>query len=69
MTSASDAQKMISFTDAYRIGLDESMALDESVIMLGEDIGDEEGGGVFKVTKGLSTKYGRHRVRTTPISE
>jgi pyruvate dehydrogenase E1 component beta subunit len=69
MTSASDAQKMITFTDAYRIALDESMGLDPSVIMLGEDIGDEEGGGVFKVTKGLSTKYGAHRVRTTPISE
>jgi pyruvate dehydrogenase E1 component beta subunit len=37
--------------------------------LLGEDIGDKEGGGVFKVTKGLSTKYGAHRVRTTPISE
>ncbi|MGA8439891.1 MAG: hypothetical protein WB714_16825, partial [Candidatus Sulfotelmatobacter sp.] len=40
-----------------------------SVVLLGEDIGDKEGGGVFKVTKGLSTKYGAHRVRTTPISE
>jgi pyruvate dehydrogenase E1 component beta subunit len=39
------------------------------VLLLGEDIGDKEGGGVFKVTKGLSTKYGAHRVRTTPISE
>ncbi len=38
-------------------------------LLLGEDIGDKEGGGVFKVTKGLSTKYGAHRVRTTPISE
>jgi pyruvate dehydrogenase E1 component beta subunit len=69
MTSASDAQKTITFTDAYRIALDESMAADPSVIMLGEDIADEEGGGVFKVTKGLSTKYGKARVRTTPISE
>ena len=45
------------------------MAADPSVFLLGEDIGDEEGGGVFKVTKGLSTRYGRERVRTTPISE
>jgi len=59
----------LTFTEAYHRALDESMAADPSVIMLGEDIGDEEGGGVFKVTKGLSTKYGRHRVRTTPISE
>jgi acetoin:2,6-dichlorophenolindophenol oxidoreductase subunit beta len=69
MNSATGTQKGLSFTDAYRIALDESMAADPNVILLGEDIGDEEGGGVFKVTKGLSTKYGTHRVRTTPISE
>lgn len=69
MSSATAAAETITFTDAYRIALDESMASDAAVILLGEDIGDEEGGGVFKVTKGLSTKYGRERVRTTPISE
>jgi pyruvate dehydrogenase E1 component beta subunit len=69
MKAASNKQKMIGFNDAYHIALDESMAADPSVILLGEDIGDDEGGGVFKVTKGLSTKYGRQRVRTTPISE
>jgi pyruvate dehydrogenase E1 component beta subunit len=60
---------MIAFTDAYRIALDEALGSDPSVLLLGEDIADEEGGGVFKVTKGLSTKYGKHRVRTTPIAE
>jgi pyruvate dehydrogenase E1 component beta subunit len=69
MTSAATKPKLITFNDAYRIALDESMAADPSVILLGEDIGDAEGGGVFKVTKGLSTKYGAQRVRTTPISE
>lgn len=59
----------ITFTQAYNRALDEAMAADPSVIMLGEDIGDKEGGGVFKVTGGLSTKYGNDRVRTTPISE
>ena len=59
----------ITFTQAYNRALDEAMAADSSVIMLGEDIGDKEGGGVFKVTGGLSTKYGDARVRTTPISE
>jgi len=58
----------INFTQAYNRALDEAMAADESVILLGEDIGDKEGGGTFKVTAGLSTKYG-DRVRTTPISE
>jgi pyruvate dehydrogenase E1 component beta subunit len=59
----------MSFTDAYRMALDEALESDPGVLLLGEDIGDKEGGGVFKVTKGLSTKYGAHRVRTTPISE
>jgi pyruvate dehydrogenase E1 component beta subunit len=69
MSAAPNAQNMITFTEAYHRALDESMAADPTVILLGEDIGDEEGGGVFKVTKGLSTKYGKERVRTTPISE
>jgi len=38
------------------------------VFLLGEDISDP-GGGVYNVTKGLSVKYGEHRVRDTPISE
>jgi len=62
-------QQKINFTQAYNRALDEAMAADPTVIMLGEDIGDKEGGGVFKVTGGLSTKYGDHRIRTTPISE
>ena len=71
MSSATTAAapKMIAFTDAYRLALDEALGSDPSVLLLGEDIADEEGGGVFKVTKGLSTKYGTHRVRTTPIAE
>ncbi len=58
----------MTFTQAYNRALDEAMAADSSVLLLGEDIGDKEGGGTFKVTAGLSTKYGE-RVRTTPISE
>jgi pyruvate dehydrogenase E1 component beta subunit len=48
--------------------LDAAMARDEKVILLGEDIADPAGG-VMKATAGLSTKYGTHRVRATPISE
>jgi acetoin:2,6-dichlorophenolindophenol oxidoreductase subunit beta len=69
MNVAVEAARTISFTEAYHIALDEAMAADPSVFLLGEDIGDKEGGGVFKVTKGLSTKYGDKRVRTTPIAE
>ncbi len=53
---------------AMQSALDCALAADEKVILLGEDIADPIGG-VFKVTKGLSSKYGTHRVRATPISE
>jgi pyruvate dehydrogenase E1 component beta subunit len=59
----------INFVQGLHMALDEAMAADDRVILLGEDIGDEQGGGVFKITKGLSAKYGRNRVRSTPISE
>jgi len=59
----------ITFAEASNLAMDEALAADDSVILLGEDIADREGGGVAKVTAGLSTKYGAHRVRSTPISE
>jgi pyruvate dehydrogenase E1 component beta subunit len=59
----------ISFVDATREALDQALAADPSVFLIGEDIADPQGGGVFKSTKGLSAKYGEHRVRSTPISE
>jgi pyruvate dehydrogenase E1 component beta subunit len=54
---------------AINAALDDAMAADENVFLLGEDIGDREEGGVCAVTKGLSTKYGDARVRSTPITE
>lgn len=48
--------------------LDDALGRDPSVLLLGEDIADPSGG-VFKVSAGLSTKYGTDRVRATPISE
>lgn len=59
----------ITFAQASNMALDEALAADDSVFLLGEDIADREGGGVAKVTSGLSTKHGAHRVRSTPISE
>ncbi len=59
----------ITFAQASNMAMDEALATDDSVFLLGEDIADREGGGVAKVTTGLSTKHGAHRVRSTPISE
>lgn len=55
-------------TQALNRAIDECMA-DEAVILLGEDVSAKQGGGVFKVSAGLTEKYGEHRVRATPISE
>lgn len=46
-----------------------AMEQDPKVILLGEDIADREGGGVIGKTRGLSTKFGDDRVRSTPITE
>jgi pyruvate/2-oxoglutarate/acetoin dehydrogenase E1 component len=54
---------------AVNRALDDAMGLDPNVILLGEDIADGQEGGIVGVTKGLSTKYGTARVRSTPISE
>jgi pyruvate dehydrogenase E1 component beta subunit len=69
MNAVSSAAEKITFGQGFQMALDEAMALDARVILLGEDIADEQGGGVYKTTLGLSTKYGVERVRTTPISE
>jgi len=54
---------------AINRAIDEAMAEDDGVILLGEDVAAKQGGGVFKISSGLSEKYGTHRVRATPISE
>ncbi len=53
--------------DAIRLAIEEEMERDESVFIMGEDIGSY--GGCFFVTEGLLEKFGAERVRDTPISE
>ncbi len=69
MSVAAAKVKMITMAQAINRAIDEAMAEDEGVILLGEDVGAKQGGGVFKVSSGLSEKYGEHRIRATPISE
>jgi acetoin:2,6-dichlorophenolindophenol oxidoreductase subunit beta len=54
------------FIEILRRALDEELARDPAVHLLGEDIAT---GGAFGVTKGLAARYGTQRVRNTPISE
>jgi 2-oxoisovalerate dehydrogenase E1 component beta subunit len=53
--------------DAIRDAMDDEMAADERVIILGEDVGRV--GGVFRATEGLWQKYGPKRVIDMPIAE
>lgn len=48
-------------------GIDESMRKHERLILMGQDIA--EYGGAFKVTEGMVERYGRERVRNTPLCE
>lgn len=59
----------ITMTQALNLAIDEAMADDPGVFCLGEDVAAKQGGGVFKITSGLTEKYGPNRIRATPISE
>jgi pyruvate dehydrogenase E1 component beta subunit len=58
---------MMNNVQAVNDALMYEMGKDESVMMIGEDVGHE--GGVFRATTGLQEKYGRARVIDTPLSE
>lgn len=59
----------VTYAQAVHEALEEAMAADDRVFILGEDVGEDEGGGIFTVYAGLGPKFGNERVRTTPISE
>lgn len=52
---------------ALNQAMDEAMAADERVVILGEDVGWD--GGIFRATDGLIQKYGEQRVIDTPLAE
>lgn len=55
------------YVEAIRQGIWEEMERDDSVFVMGEDVGIY--GGAFKVTKGLLERFGERRVIDTPLSE
>jgi pyruvate/2-oxoglutarate/acetoin dehydrogenase E1 component len=57
----------ITYKEAVRKGLEDALAADDSVFMIGEDIA--RAGGAFKTTEGLIDTFGAERVLDTPISE
>ena len=58
---------MMRMRQAVLKALDDALAEDKSVIVMGEDVA--AAGGPFKVTEGLLAKHGPDRVIDTPISE
>jgi len=53
--------------DAISQGLMQAMDRNETSVIMGQDIA--EYGGVFKITEGFVNRFGKHRVRNTPICE
>jgi pyruvate dehydrogenase E1 component beta subunit len=57
----------LNLVSALNQALEQEMARNERMMILGEDVGRE--GGVFRVTDGLQKKYGAQRVVDTPLAE
>jgi 2-oxoisovalerate dehydrogenase E1 component len=55
------------FIDAISDGLRQSMERHPNLVLMGQDIADY--GGVFKITEGFVEKFGKERVRNTPLCE
>ena len=64
---AAGATTELTYRDAINAAIDDAMAADSTVLLMGEDVGAD--GGVFKTNAGLIEKYGSERVRATPICE
>ncbi len=64
-TTSSKSQKR--FVDAISDGLRQSMERHPDLVLMGQDIADY--GGVFKATEGFVEKFGKSRVRNTPLCE
>jgi pyruvate dehydrogenase E1 component beta subunit len=57
----------LTLAQSLNAALATALESDESVVLLGEDIG--RAGGVFRITDGLRDKYGENRVFDTPVAE
>lgn len=55
------------FVDSLKLGLDQALERHPQLLLMGQDVGAY--GGVFKVSEGLLDKYGKDRIRNTPLCE
>ena len=63
----SEDVKEMRFVDCLKEGLDQALQQHPKLLFMGQDVGAY--GGVFKVSDGLITKYGKDRIRNTPLCE
>ena len=63
----SETKQSIRFIDAIQASLKESMQRHDNLVIMGQDVA--EYGGAFKITEGFVEKFGKERVRNTPICE
>jgi 2-oxoisovalerate dehydrogenase E1 component len=66
-TPASGKTSEKRFIDAISDGLRQSMEKHDNLVLMGQDIA--EYGGVFKITEGFVERFGKGRVRNTPLCE
>ncbi|MFM7638845.1 MAG: thiamine pyrophosphate-dependent enzyme [Bacteroidota bacterium] len=62
-----DTHRELRLVDAIKEGLEQGMDRHSSMVIMGQDVA--EYGGVFKITEGFVEKFGKNRVRNTPITE
>ena len=66
-TTSSGEKGEMRMIDAIQDGLVQAMERHDNLVLMGQDIADY--GGVFKVTEGFTDRFGKDRVRNTPLCE
>lgn len=64
---ADAGSRELRFVDAVKEGLEQALEQDPKLILMGQDVA--EYGGVFKVSEGFVEKFGKSRIRNTPLCE
>ena len=65
--SKAGTMTMMNMVGALNLAMDDALRTDDTVVLLGQDIGQDEG--VFRVTADLLQRYGKDRVIDTPLAE
>ncbi|WP_150462229.1 alpha-ketoacid dehydrogenase subunit beta [Nesterenkonia ebinurensis] len=65
--STATATETTTFASALNTAMSDAMEADDSVVVFGEDVGTL--GGVFRITDGLTKRFGENRCFDTPLAE